>query len=75
MRHSDIRLTMQTYTDPKLFDLSRAIDSLPSVAPTPGFSGATQSSHGNPPMAFSQSWLAPWGAGGQLPTGDVQSWA
>jgi integrase len=45
MRHSDIRLTMQTYTDPKLFDLQGAIDSLPSVAPsvapTPVISGAT----------------------------------
>jgi integrase len=47
MRHSDIRLTMQTYTDPKLFDLQGAIDSLPSVAPsvapTPVISGATES--------------------------------
>jgi integrase len=45
MRHSDIRLTMQTYTDPKLFDLQGAIASLPSVAPsvapTPVISGAT----------------------------------
>jgi integrase len=51
MRHSDIRLTMQTYTDPKLFDLMGAIDSLPSVAPgvapTPVIPGATESSHGN----------------------------
>jgi integrase len=54
MRHSDIRLTMQTYTDPKLFDLQGAIDSLPSVAPsvapTPVISGATESSHGNKPI-------------------------
>jgi integrase len=32
MRHSDIRLTMQVYTDPKLFDLQGAVESIPSVA-------------------------------------------
>jgi integrase len=32
MRHSDIRLTMDVYTDPKLFDLQGAVDSLPAVA-------------------------------------------
>jgi hypothetical protein len=31
MRHSDIRLTMQTYTDPKLLDVRGALDSLPSL--------------------------------------------
>lgn len=31
MRHSDIDLTMQVYTDPKLLDLSEAINSLPSL--------------------------------------------
>jgi len=30
-RHSDIRLTMQTYTDPKLLDVRGALDSLPSL--------------------------------------------
>jgi integrase len=34
MRHSDIRLTMQTYTDPALFDLQGAVAALPSVAPS-----------------------------------------
>jgi integrase len=34
MRHSDIRLTMQTYTYPALFDLHGAVASLPSVAPS-----------------------------------------
>jgi integrase len=33
MRHSDIRLTMGVYTDPKLFDLQGAVEALPSVAP------------------------------------------
>lgn len=29
MRHSDIRLTMGTYTDPRLLDVAGAMDSLP----------------------------------------------
>jgi hypothetical protein len=32
MRHSDIRLTMEVYTDPRLFDLHGAVESIPSVA-------------------------------------------
>ena len=31
MRHSDIALTMQTYTDPKLLDVQGALDSLPML--------------------------------------------
>jgi len=31
MRHSDIRLTMQTYTDPKLLDVRGALDALPAL--------------------------------------------
>jgi hypothetical protein len=31
MRHSDIRLTMQTYTDPKLLDMSGALALLPAM--------------------------------------------
>src|SRR5207247_11143980 len=31
MRHSDIRLTMQTYTDPKLLDVSAALKALPAL--------------------------------------------
>jgi integrase len=31
MRHSDIRLTMQTYTDPKLLDVSGALRTLPAL--------------------------------------------
>ena len=34
MRHSDIRLTMGVYTDPRLLDTAAAIATLPSVAPT-----------------------------------------
>jgi integrase len=38
MRHSDIRLTMATYTDAKLLNVSGALDSLPKLSPdrTPG---------------------------------------
>jgi len=31
MRHADIRLTMQTYTDPKLLDVHGALDALPTL--------------------------------------------
>jgi integrase len=31
MRHSDIKLTMQTYTDPKLLDVRGALDALPAL--------------------------------------------
>jgi hypothetical protein len=31
MRHSDIRLTMGVYTDPKLLDVRGALDALPSL--------------------------------------------
>ena len=32
MRHSEIGLTMQHYTDPKLLDVAGAIESLPSLS-------------------------------------------
>jgi hypothetical protein len=31
MRHSDMRLTMNVYTDPKLLDIHAALNSLPSL--------------------------------------------
>ena len=31
MRHSDVNLTMNTYTDPKLLDVAGALDSLPAL--------------------------------------------
>lgn len=31
MRHSDIRMTMKTYTDPKLLDVHGALDALPAL--------------------------------------------
>ena len=33
MRHSDIRLTIATYTDAKLLNVSVALDSLPKLTP------------------------------------------
>ena len=33
MRHSDIRLTMATYTDAKLLNVTGALDSLPTLSP------------------------------------------
>ncbi|HEX3313583.1 MAG TPA: site-specific integrase, partial [Gemmataceae bacterium] len=36
MRHSDIRLTMQTYTDPKLLDVRGAVEALPDLPLTGG---------------------------------------
>ena len=32
MRHSDIKLTMQTYTDPRLLDEAEALAALPHLA-------------------------------------------
>ena len=55
MRHSDIKLTMGVYTDPRLLDIRGAIEKLPAlsghsvappVAPTPGGSGQRVSSQG-----------------------------
>ncbi len=31
MRHTDLRLTMKVYTDPRVFDLSGAVESLPAI--------------------------------------------
>jgi site-specific recombinase XerD len=35
MRHSDIRLTLGAYTDPRLMDLTQALDALPKAELTP----------------------------------------
>ena len=37
LRHSDIDLTMNTYTDPKLLDVKGALDSLPKLSLGDGF--------------------------------------
>jgi hypothetical protein len=33
MRHTDLRLTMNVYTDPRIFDLAGAVAKLPPIAP------------------------------------------
>src|SRR5690349_7703559 len=35
MRHTDIRLAMNVYTDPKVFDMAGAVESLPSIGTAP----------------------------------------
>jgi hypothetical protein len=35
MRHTDLRLTMRTCTDPWIFDLGAAVERLPSMLPAP----------------------------------------
>jgi hypothetical protein len=35
MRHSDVNLTMNTYTDPKLLDVAGAMESLPALPLAP----------------------------------------
>jgi len=32
MRHTDLRLTMKTYTDSRVFDLSKAVEKLPAIS-------------------------------------------
>lgn len=52
LRHSDIRLTMQTYTDPRLLDLGAALDALPAlpaVGPTAERASGTAGSVTNHP--------------------------
>ena len=33
MRHTDLRLTMKVYTDPRIFDLAGAVEKLPTIPP------------------------------------------
>src|SRR6476661_4050787 len=40
MRHSDIKLTMNVYTDPKLLDVRGALDALPALSLHAGPNGA-----------------------------------
>jgi integrase len=35
MRHTDMRLTMNIYSDPRLFDLSGAVEKLPTMMSQP----------------------------------------
>ncbi|MGD8452198.1 MAG: tyrosine-type recombinase/integrase [Phycisphaerae bacterium] len=53
MRHSDIRLTLGTYTDPRLLDTAAALDALPSMDAVPdrghGRATGTDSATATPP--------------------------
>jgi len=74
MRHSDIRLTMDTYTDAKLLNVSGALDSLPKLAPdrTPDHAQDTMRATGTDGRINSKS--APVSVPGTLgarPMGDV----
>jgi integrase len=42
MRHTDLRLTMLTYTDPRIFDLAGAVEKLPINLTTPTNTQAAQ---------------------------------
>lgn len=42
MRHTDIALTMRVYTDPRLFDLAGAVESLPALSRGPAEAQAAQ---------------------------------
>ncbi len=54
MRHSDINLTMGVYTDPRLLDLSAAVESLPSL-PLGGIDGEAGQATGTDGQAASIS--------------------
>src|SRR5207244_1513422 len=45
-RHSDIRLTMNVYTNAGLYDLAGAVDSLPALLSTPGRQAAVLAATG-----------------------------
>jgi len=53
MRHSDIRLTMEIYTDPKLLDVPGAIKSLPALNP------ARESGSRKEKTEDADGWLVP----------------
>jgi integrase len=58
MRHSDIRLTMETYTDPKLLDVRGALDVLPAL-PLDGGGAAAEAARATGTDAALARTLAP----------------
>ena len=66
MRHSDIRLTMNVYTDPKLLDVAGALESLPDLPLGGGQRVATQVVNATGTDDFRASRFAP----GFAPTAD-----
>ena len=59
MRHSDIRLTMGVYTDPKLLDVRGALDSLPSLPLNAGQADIAEAARATGTNGLRQSPLAP----------------
>lgn len=58
MRHSDIRLTMEIYTDPKLLDVAGSLNSLPALNPAKD-SGSTKESQDEASQSDDESWFVP----------------
>ena len=59
MRHSDIRLTMQVYTDPKLLDVNGALAALPELPLDSGRSATLETAAAGPDNDLRRSALAP----------------
>jgi integrase len=63
MRHTDLRLTMKVYTDPRIFDLAGAVEKLPmtfgtvedaEAAPATGTDGNATADEGDPDVVGAQ---------------------
>jgi hypothetical protein len=67
MRHSDIKLTMNTYTDPKLLAVREAVERLPKLAPKPAAESAHDCAGTGDPNGHP---LARWGAPSNSPGND-----
>jgi integrase len=59
MRHSDIRLTMATYTDPKLLDVRGALDNLPALPVSRGHEPMIEVTRATGTEGLATSSLAP----------------
>ncbi|GMW00516.1 MAG: hypothetical protein AMXMBFR84_16530 [Candidatus Hydrogenedentota bacterium] len=69
-RHSDIRLTMQTYTDPQALDMRGAVESLPWIGGEAQGQDVAQAAHGSadaPANSFPHSFP------NSSPNGDISS--
>ena len=59
MRHSDIDLTMNVYTDPKLLDVRGALDALPMLPLNAEHASITEAAMATGTNGLRQSLLAP----------------
>ena len=74
MRHSDIRMTMETYTDPKLLDVRGALDALPMLPLHDGQANMMEQVRATGTNDLRQSPLAPMLApnpGKRVQTGSI----